>query len=404
MRTLIGLSVALCVLVAAGACGTSSSNNAPDASMSGSSSGTANDGAPGDGSSGMPIVVPTFSKTLFAFGSTTPGGARRQTTQTTFPTGTFSNITLELHLDCPTTTGGCDHWDRVGSLGLVTEPAVDGGSHGAVVELARFVTPFAVAAGPWQYDVTDLAPLLSGAATVEGFIDTWSPQGSPGANGAGWLVTATFTFTPGTPAKTPVANIPLWTWPADSDPPSIPYGDSTKPISAYLTPQTVMLPAGATSYALRSFVTGHGQGNSDNCAEFCQATHRVTIGSAVFTDKPWRTCCTPDPACESQNNPMPAPGVTPGQFGTYMYPRSGWCPGSAVQEWTQDVSNAVMGSTATIGWEFDSYMNTCRDDFSDAGDAGACACDPASGSTCAYNGGSHTEPIFHISSVLVAYK
>jgi hypothetical protein len=44
-------------------------------------------------------------------------------------------------------------------------------------------------------------------------------------------------------------------------------------------------------------------------------------------------------------------------------------------------------------------MNTCRDDINDAG---TCTCDP--GVACMYNGGSHTEPIFHISSVLVAYQ
>jgi hypothetical protein len=393
MRTFLGLCASLCVLVASAACGTSStgnSNNGPDASMSG-------DAASGDGSSGQPIVVPAFDKTLFAFGSSA-GGARRSTAPATFPGGTFASIKLELRLDCP--MGGCDVWDRTGSLGIVTEPAGDGGSHGAVVEIARFVTPYGVAAGPWEYDVTDLAPLLSGTAMVQGFIDTWSPQGNPAANGAGWLVTATFTFTPGTPTKTPVANLPLWPWPADGDPPSIPYGDSTKPLSSTMPPQTVAVPAGATSYALRSFVTGHGQGNTNDCAEFCPATHTITVGSMKFPKAPWRTCCTPDPACESQPNPMPATGVAPGQRGTYMYPRAGWCPGSAVEEWTQDVTPAVgAGPMATVAWSFDSYVNTCRDDINDAG---TCTCDP--GFTCGYNGGSHTEPIFHISSVLVAYR
>jgi hypothetical protein len=267
------------------------------------------------------------------------GGARRQTATAMFPTGTFASISLEVRLDCP--AGGCDVYDRTGSLGVVTEPAVDGGAHGKVVEIARWITPFGVAAGPWQYDMTDLAPLLSGSATLQGFIDTWSPQNDPTMNGAGWLLTATFTFTPGTPAKTPLANFPLWPWPADNDPSSVPYGDSNKPISAYMTPQTVMLPAGASSYALRSFITGHGQGNTNNCAEFCQATHTVTVGSTPFTKTPWRTCCTPASACDQQTPQMPGPGVAPGQNGTYWYDRAGWCPGASVDGWTQDVTPAI---------------------------------------------------------------
>jgi hypothetical protein len=58
-------------------------------------------------------------------------------------------------------------------------------------------------------------------------------------------------------------------------------------------------------------------------------------------------------------------------------------------------------------------MNTCRDDYPDAGtdaggdagsDAGSCRCDPGSGSSCAYDGSGHTEPIFYITGVLVAYQ
>ncbi len=442
-------------LTASGAhCGTSS-NDAPEASASGSSSGAGTDGSTGDDAA-APVTVTPFDQTLFAFNGAA-GGARRTTAQASFPTGTFQRIDLEIRLECP--TGGCDHYDRTGSLGVVTEPAVDGGTHGAVVEVARFVTPFGVGAGPWKYDVTDLAPLLSGTVMLQGFIDTWSPQGQPQANGAGWLLTATFTFTPGTPAKTPIANLPLWPWPADNDPSSVPYGDSNKPLSAYMKPQTIALPPGASWYSLRTFVTGHGQGNTDNCAEFCEATHTITVGSMPFKKTPWRTCCTPDPTCEAMANPTPASGVAPGQRGTYMYPRAGWCPGASVQDWTQDVTAAVgSGSTAMIAWGLDSYRNLCRDDFPDAGadgaadapswdgaadagwdgaadaaswdgaadaasdgaadagtgagsdggfdaagsNAGMCSCDQ--GDTCAYDGAGHTEPIFYISSLLIAYK
>jgi hypothetical protein len=336
--------------------------------------------------------------------------------------GPFQRIDLQVSLDCP--TGGCDRYDRTGSLGVVTLPAVDGGSHGSLVEIARFITPFGVAAGPWSYDVTDLAPLLAGAVTFQAFIDTWAPQGSPAANGAGWLLTATLIFTAGTPAKSPAAVLPVWTWPADSDPVPVPYGDPNKPLSSYMMPQTVMLPPGTSSVALRSFVTGHGQGNTNNCAEFCAATHTLTVNSMSFDKSFWQTCCSPDPACELEANPNPAPGVAPGQRGTYQYPRSGWCPGSAVGAWTQDVTAAVgTGLSATLTWGFDSYVNTCRDDFGAAGagagaeaaadvtsgeagnannDAGSCVCDEPV--PCAFNGGGHTEPIFYITSILVAYR
>ncbi len=401
MRPASCVSVAVALSFGAGAhCGTTSSSGsalhgAPDGSSESSSVGADGGGAVDAG----PLTVTPFDKTLFAFNGA-PGGARRTTVPAAFPTGAFQHIGLTLRLDCPS-GGGCDHWDRTGSLGVVTQPAVDGGSHGTVVEIARWITPFGVAAGPWEYDLTDLAPLLSGDVILQGFIDTWSPQAQPLNNGAGWLLTATFTFTPGTPAKIPVANLPVWSWPADSDPSSVPYGDPEKPLSSYMKPQTLTLPASASSYSLRSFITGHGQGSAKNCAEFCPATHTVTVGSTAFTKTPWRTCCTPDPKCENSANPQPAAGVTPGQLGTYMYPRSGWCPGSAVEEWTQDVTQAVgSGSGTTLAWAFDSYVNGCRPDVDDAGTC--TSCEP--GITCSYDGSGHTEPIFYISSLLVAYR
>jgi hypothetical protein len=365
----------------------------------GASSGSADASTAADAvSPGQDAVVTVFDKALFAFHGAA-GGERRRTASGAFPAGgTYERIVLGLQLECP--QGGCDHWDRVGSVGIVTEPPVDGGSPGTVVEIARFVTPFGVGAPAWDYDVTDLAPLLTGDLTLQGFIDTWSPQGNPAANGAGWLVTATFTFTGGMPAKTPIANLPIWSWPANSDPPNAPYGDTGDAITNHLSPQTISLPPGASSYALRSFITGHGQGSAGNCAEFCKATHTITVGSQPFAQIPWRACCAPDPACETQPNPTPAQGVAPGQYGTYMYPRSGWCPGASVDPWMQDVTPAIgPGPSATFAYAADSYANACSPS------APACEvsqCAPGVG--CAYNGGSHTAPFFYFSSLLVAYK
>jgi hypothetical protein len=210
----------------------------------------------------------------------------------------------------------------------------------------------------------------------------------------------TFSFTSGVPAKIPIANRPVWAWPADSDPPSTPYGDPADPSASHLPAQTFSLTSGASSYALRSFITGHGQGSTGNCAEFCKATHTITIGSQNFAQTPWRACCAPDPACEQQPNPVPAPGVTAGQHGTYMYPRAGWCPGASVDPWTQDVTQAIgTGSSITLAYTQDSYVNACR--------PSAPSCDVSrcvSSAGCPYNGGSHTPPTFYVSSLLVAYK
>ena len=364
-------------------------------------------------------TVAVFDRALFAFGGSS--GSRRQTVSVAFPRGgTYGKINLHVALDCP--VGGCDVWDRAASLGVVTELPVDGGSHGLVVEVARWITPYGIAAA-WDFDVTDLAPLLTGGmATIQGFIDTFSPQGNAATNGAGWLLTATFAFTAGSPANVPLANIPIWPWPADSDPDnSAQYGDSTDPVESHLPPRTISLPPKASSYKLRTFLTGHGQGNTNNCAEFCMATHTLSFrprsgeaggtcaeGGVVkcgdvpstFTFVPWRECCTPFPVCQGLPRPTPAPGVAGGQRGTYMYSRAGWCPRAAVNAWEKDVTAAVGSGDVTISYGVDSYANTCRPD-----DA-ACQCDPgAAGAppSCAFDSNGHTRPFFYVSSLLVAY-
>ena len=59
----------------------------------------------------------------------------------------------------------------------------------------------------------------------------------------------------------------------------------------------------ASSYALRTFVTGHGQGNADNCAEFCGKTHTLTAGKTPHAKMIWRTDCATTAAPEASKGP-----------------------------------------------------------------------------------------------------
>jgi hypothetical protein len=268
-------------------------------------------------------------------------------TTATFPDkGTYQQIVLELSLDCP--DGKCDHWDRFGTIGLVSEKSLDGGTD-TVIEIGRFMTPYRVG-GKWEIDVTDLRPLLSGQVTLRAFIDTWVGPGSP------------------------ILVLPIWTMR------SLVYGDPAKPI-AQSTPLAV--PAGS-SYAIRTFVTGHGQGNKGNCAEFCSRKHSIAVDSVAHAATIWRTDC-------------PTTAV-PNQSGTWQYPRAGWCPGADVKPWTVDVTADLAGKkSATFGYDVEAYENSCRPD------AATCAgC--SLGTACAYDGGNHTEPYYSVSSVLIAYR
>jgi len=320
---------------------------------------------------GTDTVVTAFDKTPVYF--TGSDNQRTVDVPVTFPTtGAYAKIILHLALACPT-PGGCDVYDRFGSLGLVTQKGQNGAPD-TVIELERFITPFGVGAA-WDIDVTELRPLLSGDLTLQVFIDTWVGPGSP--YGAGWIVNASFEMTGGIPSPLPIAVVPVWA------PTHVTMGDPLKPIAGQVPPASVTLPKGS-SYGLRTFVTGHGQGNAGNCAEFCSKTHTLTAGTTPHPETVWRTDCATTGA--------------PGQQGTFQYSRAGWCPGADVKPWTFDVTADVAGSpSATFAYDVQAFVNTCRPD---ASPCAGCTL----GTSCAYDGGSHTEPYYELSTLLIAYQ
>jgi hypothetical protein len=357
------------------------------ASDGGSDAGTTDQGPGADAS------IVAFDSTLICFGSGAPGPcSRTQDVQVTFPTtGTYSQILLHVTLACP--TGGCDPWDRMGSIDLVTtapNDSPDAGTVETLTELGRFITPYNIVPGTneppaWDIDVTELRPLLSGTVTIRGFIDTWVPQGNVAAYGAGWLLGATFNMTGGTPAKVPIAVTPIWVWKTTGqEPVGTVYGDPSQPISENLPPQTVALPAGATSYGVRSTITGHGQGNLDNCAEFCSEQHTWQVGTTPNQATVWRTDCAMYPSS-----------------GTYQYPRAGWCPGASVIPWDFDVTSQVgSGGSVPVTYSVSDYTNTCNGSAPGGGVCTGCE----SGESCAYDGSDHTQPFYYVQSLLIAFQ
>ena len=281
------------------------------------------------------------------------------------PAALYAKITLHVELTCP--AGGCDPYDRIASIRLV---------QGATrLEVGRYITPFGVK-GAWDIDVTDLAPALAGAQVFESYIETWSK---------GWVVSATLDYQGGVPSPEPVSVTGLpWE--------RLPVGDPMKSVDVALKPFDASLAGGATSAKLRLLVTGHGQGNSDNCAEFCDLLHSVLVDDqAVDTRSLWRADCADNPINK--------------QNGTWQYPREGWCPGDAVQPWTIDLG--ARGAPfriryGTPGYDdgagaVDPYDNTCRPDH-----CTRMTCTLGTG--CDYDGGAHTDPNFFVSAALIGYR
>jgi peptide-N-glycosidase F-like protein len=310
------------------------------------------------------VSVTAFDHARIYFGN---GGSREIEAQAELPpNGPWQRVTLHLELSCP--QQGCDPWDRIGSLGLM-----DGDT---ALEIARFATPYGVG-GSWTYDVTDLQLLLAGPRAMRAYIDTWVDSG--------WVVTARFDFQAGTPARRPVGLLPMaWKNRERLDRDRVVYGDPSRPIPGQLEPQTVTLPAGGFgSAAMFVITTGHGQGNADNCAEFCPRDHSISVDGNAVTTTIWRDDCAENPI-DNQN-------------GTWQYDRAGWCPGSDVRPWRAELGSLAPGSTHTFGYDIQAYENSCR--------PGAPVCTGCVfGTPCDYDGGAHTEPTFLVTAYLVLFE
>jgi hypothetical protein len=346
---------------------TSAETTSEDQTSEPSTSGTT--GAPAQPTPGDDIKLRVFDGAHVYFGEQ---NMRQIDVEVSFPAAelAYESVTLDLVLSCP--NGKCDWWDRKGYLGIVNNPGAEDES---ITELARFITPYRVGA-TWSFDLTSLRPLLAGDQTLRVFIDTWVGPGHQ--NGDGWIVDAQFDLRGGIPARLPIAVIPVW------DRFTVEVGDPDKPIDVSVPARVVAIPAEASALELHAIITGHGQGNLNNCAEFCAKVHGFMIGGESFTNNIWRDDC----------------GQTPvqGQQGTWMNPRAGWCPGAEVIPWIEDVSAALTpGEEATFVYGTEPYENTCRPD------APVCTgCALQTG--CDYDGGNHTPPIYDISALLVVYQ
>lgn len=314
-------------------------------------------------------VYPFESAHVFFSGWDEGQNARELRSTVTLPPleESYASVRLNFALSCP--DGRCDPWDRLGSIGIV----IGEGDDEQYVELSRFITPYGVGA-TWSVDVTDLRPLLAGDVTFRVFIDTWVGPGGPYGNG--WSVDAGLEFEGGIPERRAIAAVPVIGMRG------LVYGDPARPITDQLAPFDVAVPEGASSLALRTFITGHGQGNAENCAEFCPRDHTFTLDGVDTTAEVWRDDCETTAPSDQQ--------------GTWQYPRAGWCPGTESHAWTMDVAVPDDG-LLTVGYDVETYENTCRPD---APECAGCTL----GNGCEWNDSNHTEPRYEVSAVLIAFE
>lgn len=245
---------------------------------------------------------------------------------------------------------GYDHWDKKGTVGITvpgsgSEGGDEEGAADERFEVFRFITPFR-RGWTWYMDVTDLLPLFKDKRAFDTNIGTYMK---------GWLVSFSLDFYPGTPERTPIEVVGLWSGNAE-------IGNPANPVEKFYTPRTVKVPQGTTHARVRMTATGHGMyPSSKNAGEFMPIWRTLTISTTPpagqesdvlemdylkqsARDQLWKTDVYLNP-CRPQG-------------GTWKFDRAGWAPGSKVEPWCVDTQREfVFGDTVTVEYELDPYLN-----------------------------------------------
>lgn len=264
--------------------------------------------------------------------------------------------------------GGWDPWDRIAYVTVLTDTDT--------FEIARIMTPYQRECS-WEIDVTPFRPLLADTVRLRLFILYWAQN-----PGQGYLVTVRLRFEPGNPPLVPYRVLKLW---ANDVGKRWPYGNPKDPIDTYVPPRTLVVGQAAAARFI-ALLTGHGQGNTDNAAEFSQKTHTVIVNGVEYPQLLWRSDCERNPCSPQQ--------------GTWQYDRAGWCPGDYVRLWEEDVTGSIrFGESNRIEFLFEPYINYCSPWWD------SCFVRrPQNCPDCNFNSSGHTMPWYLMSSYLVLYR
>lgn len=236
--------------------------------------------------------------------------------------GAFDKITATLQVSCP--SGGCGEWDRVASVEAK-------GHDGRWFEIIRYITPYGVACSH-SIDLTDYMSILQGKISFRLNCATLDN---------GYLYTLKLNYRAGVPDHKYSYITEAWNE-------IFPFGDysNMQPVDTFY----YSYPPNTVASKLKLISTGHGWGdlNTNNAAEFYNATHNIWVnGSKTFNQVNW-VDCNPNPdGCQPQN-------------GTWYYNRAGWCPGS-IAKWFDFDMTSYIGTDLELMYKFYSqYVDLCH--------------------------------------------
>lgn len=225
------------------------------------------------------------------------------------PKGNYEKAILKIDLGCA--TYGCCAWDYT-YRGFFSKKINDTSYDD--MEVARLITPYSsfmrkgrygydsTWSHPYVYDVTDFLPLLrNGFDHYSANTGGWDDKGK-----FGFKHTVTLYLIKGDTLRNSVSVLPAF-----QD--NYRYKDSIQ-IDSLIKPFRFKLRKGENYAKLRTIITGHEQEG-----EFSPINFYVKLnGKRIYQKRLWKTDCDQNP-------------IQP-QSGTWIFPRTNWCPGDKVNE------------------------------------------------------------------------
>jgi len=231
--------------------------------------------------------------------------------------GGFDTLEIDLEVHCRQTPDLCSEWDRNAYIHLCDDDACT-----SVKEIGRWITPYSRPGRMrWVWDASPFLGLLRDGGARRFRIIT----------GPEWEEATTYDLRAslrlsdrGGPRA--FEAVPAFTGGVfDAT-----YNEGRDPVS--FTP-----PTGTTKVELVVIVSGHGQGGTSNCAEWCNHEHTFTVNGAATHRIDFPDQAGEPLGCAARS----VEGVVPGQWGNWAPGRAAWCPGLPVSAHRIDITGEV---------------------------------------------------------------
>lgn len=231
----------------------------------------------------------------------------------------FDAMEVEVEIHCRRDPAGCSEWDRIAHVMVCLDDAC-----AETRELARWITPYSRPGRThWAWDASPLLGLLRDGGPRTFRVITGPDWEEP--TPADVRVALRLSRRDAAAPRAVGAELAFTGGAFDST-----YGAGHPPFR--FTP-----PAGTTRVELVAILTGHGQTEGDNCAEWCNHEHSFSVNGAIahridFPDEAGLPLGCAERVVE---------GVVPGQWGNWAPSRAAWCPGLPVDAHRIDVTSEL---------------------------------------------------------------